>query len=310
MVFMQHGLAVGMWMTAASLFGFWLLVSGALKPLCGIPMSPGPRPAPDDDPLQVRAPAIAFLHGRRDAVRDQVAKTALPLCCLIAVAPVYMFLRTTRLVDRHGRSTGLDSVFGAERAQSLETRLNAENLLTEQAMEQVVRLRPVEPARRPAPPDGPDEESGRRHAPRRHVGDQLGINGQSRPGRADDRRSCCPRCCFAARPARMVGTPDGGPRRGVAVLLTLYMIDNLLNAMLNPVFVSHRRAVRPGHAMAQPAAHVAHAAAEPQPDAMPRARRPAAGRYRRWPPRRGCLPTCPPARTPGAAGALDHLSRP
>src|SRR5688572_19143621 len=39
MVFMQHGLMVGMWMTSATLVGFWLWRTGSLKRLFHIPMA-------------------------------------------------------------------------------------------------------------------------------------------------------------------------------------------------------------------------------------------------------------------------------
>src|SRR5256885_7505918 len=38
MVFLQHGLAVGMLMTASSICGFWLWWTGSLKSLFGVPV--------------------------------------------------------------------------------------------------------------------------------------------------------------------------------------------------------------------------------------------------------------------------------
>src|SRR5215212_5815302 len=39
MVFMQHGIACAMWMTAAAIVGVWLWLTGALKDVFGVPIS-------------------------------------------------------------------------------------------------------------------------------------------------------------------------------------------------------------------------------------------------------------------------------
>src|SRR3954452_24743266 len=56
-------------------------------------------------------------------------RLALPLYLLILFPPMYMVLRTTGVVTGETAVRIATDIFGAERAQSLEYRMNAENLL-------------------------------------------------------------------------------------------------------------------------------------------------------------------------------------
>jgi hypothetical protein len=103
MVFMQHGLAVGFWMTAASLVGIWLLVTGAMRNVMGVPMIVAVPVLVATTILCKSAAGIGFLLiGVVALFAIQFSRTAIPLYLLIAIAPAYMVLRTSGCRDRPG----------------------------------------------------------------------------------------------------------------------------------------------------------------------------------------------------------------
>jgi O-antigen ligase len=232
-VFMQSGLAVGMWMTTASLIGVWLWRNGALPRLRGwsvawlVPVlvvttllckSLGALVL-----LVLGLLALWVARGMRSAV----------VIAAVALLPVaYMLARTAG----HWSAGELRSVAAAvspERASSLETRLDNEVQLVQRALE------------RPAFGWGGwgrnriyDEETGRDKS----ITDgawiiYLGVNGsvglialtavQLLPVLLVGRRC----------PARMWTAPAMAAPMALAVILVLYATDNLFNAMPNPIYM-------------------------------------------------------------------------
>jgi hypothetical protein len=241
MVFMQHGLAVGFWMTAASLIGVWLMVSGSLKQIFGIPMIVMVPVLIVTTILCKSTAGIGFLFiGIAALFAVKWTKTALPIYVLVAVAPAYMFLRTTQIVDGTKFVEWSNQVFGEERAQSLETRMHAENLLTAHAMERrwfgYGRWDPDNPKRPAWMVYDPD--TGKKGAiPDGMWVITMGVNGLS--GVISLTVSILlPALLLRKRvPPQWWAHPMAAPAAACAVLLTLHMADNLLNAMVNPIFI-------------------------------------------------------------------------
>src|SRR5687768_4659597 len=139
MVFMQHGLAVGFWMTAASLIGVWMLVTGSMRQLWGIPMIVIVPVLLVTAVLCKSAAGLGFLMmGIAALFAIKWTRSAIPLYCLILFTPFYMVARTTGIVSGEGPVEWATAIFGAERAQSLETRMISENALTAHSMKRPV----------------------------------------------------------------------------------------------------------------------------------------------------------------------------
>jgi hypothetical protein len=240
MVFMQHGLAVGFWMTAASLIGVWLMVTGAMKNVLGIPMIIV-IPVMLVTPVLCKSLAgMAFLFvGIAALFWVKFTKWALPLYLLIALAPTYMILRASGVVDGTTIIEVATQLFGEERAQSLATRINSENRMAERALQRpwfgYGRFDPN--SRRPGwMPTDP--QTGKRTA----IPDGLwtltmGVNGVTALI-ALTAGILLPAALVRYRiPPKWWSHPMAAPAVSCAILLTLHMTDDLLNAMINPLFI-------------------------------------------------------------------------
>jgi hypothetical protein len=240
MVFMQHGLAVGFWMTAASLIGVWLLVTGAMRSLWGIPMIVIVPVLLVTTILCKSTAGVGFLFaGLAVLFAVKWTKTALPVYCLLAVAPIYMFARASQIVDGTKFIEWSEQVFGEERAASMATRMHSENLLTAHALENKwFGYGRFEPGSRLPAWMVTDPDTGRRAAiPDGMWVITLGINGLS--GLITLTTTILmPALLLRKRvPPRWWAHPMAAPAAACAVLLILHMIDNLLNAMVNPIFI-------------------------------------------------------------------------
>ena len=244
MVFMQHGLAVGFWMTAASLIGVWLLVSGSLKQLWGIPMIVIVPILLVTTSSASRPPAIGFLFiGIARALRDQVDEDRV---AAVLPDPVRADLHVRRaprgVVDRRMRGRRRPTeIFGEDRAPV--------------ARDAHQRREPAHRARDEAA-GGSATAGGTRTTP------ATTVDGLRRRNRQDDARIpdgmwvitlainglvgfvalttsiLLPAAAAALRvPPRWWAHPMAAPAAACAVMLTLHMVDNLLNAMINPIFI-------------------------------------------------------------------------
>ena len=242
MVFMQHGLAVGMFMASASIVGFWLWRSRAITSLWGMPMWALLLLLIVTTVLVKSMLAVVLLAvGMGLALVIPILRWRLPIIALVVFPMLYIATRSTDLWSgRELVSVARMLSDSEQRAGSLETRLTSETNLSTKAWK-----RPV-----------------------------FGWGGWSRSSlTAEDRRdieytgnvdkaipdgywiivfgkyglvSLAALVALLLLPATLALvrypmhqwlTPAVAPMASVAILMNLYMIDCLMNAMSNPIFV-------------------------------------------------------------------------
>ncbi len=231
MVFMQHGLMVGMWMTAATLCGVWLWKAKAIAHVSRIHVS-------------LLAPSLGFtallckslgaaglmVIGLATLWVSSRFRTRMPLVLLASVPLLYAGarLQSSWTGDRLVSMVGAIS---AERAQSFGKRLSNEELLIDRAMRRRwwgwgghSRSHVV-------------NESGKNIA----VTDGLWIIALGQRGRvglaAIMATTIVPGLLILRCPARRWAEPAYAGAAALAVIMLLYSIDNLMNAMVNPIFM-------------------------------------------------------------------------
>jgi hypothetical protein len=251
MVFLQHGLAVGMWMTSASLCALWLWQSKSVKQLLGLPILCWVVALIMTTVLCKSLAGLGFLCAGI-GILYSVKLTKLPILFIpvILVAPTYMFVRTYSIshhVDEIQESIGQPhavgeplgeeavaiclKLFGEERTQSFETRVRSENQLAARALEQ------------------PWFGWGRWN--RNRVHDKMGKDAAPTDGLwviALGVSGIVGLCAFTLTmllppllvwyrcPMKLWDHPGVAAAVAMAVLLSLYMCDNILNAMPDPIF--------------------------------------------------------------------------
>ena len=224
-VFLQHGLMVGMWMTVATVAGFALWHQGVLKRLWGVPAWALVLCMSVTTVLCKSSGAIALLLvGIGALLLIKQFRSVLPLLCLLALSPGHMVGRTL------GLWTGDPLVRLAEatvpdRAGSLKGRLLSERLLADRAME-----RPLfgwggfgRSLVRGATPDGLWAlEFGK-----------YGLVGLV----SLTSLFILPVAAFASRKTGgRLALPSCAPSTALCVILSIYSLDCLLNAMVNPIY--------------------------------------------------------------------------
>jgi tetratricopeptide (TPR) repeat protein len=231
-VFMGHGLQLGMWMTATSLTGVWLWASGSARRLWGYAFGPLLGilivttilcKSTGALILLLFGLVISWLIGKR--------KWVWPLWILVLIPPMYEGLRATNLTPRRSISEIVEALFNEDRAQSLDFRLENEDLLAAKALE-----RPF---------------FGWGGWSRARVFNEMGkdititdgywiilLGNQGLVGLASGTLVILmPLILLIQRvpPQRWI-EPRFGAAGALALLLGLYMIDNLFNATLNPMY--------------------------------------------------------------------------
>jgi hypothetical protein len=233
MVFLQHGLAVSMWMTGGGLIGMWLWMSGTIKKLWGIPMYVVvPMILLTTVMCRSLGGMLILFAGLFAMLSIRFLRNPIPLLVLIAVAPTYMYLRASGTWTGEWAINKTLDMFGTERAQSLGTRVIAENTLAQKALDQRwfgwgrwSRNRVI-------------DSKGKDLA----VTDSLwiitlGCNGIVGLGALTIAIILPTLLVWRRCPLRYWNHPGVAATAALAVLLTLHMTDNLLNAMLDPVFI-------------------------------------------------------------------------
>jgi len=243
MIFMEHGLMVAMWMVSASMLGLWLSYAGV------IPRKWSIIPYGDlfgkfplwlllgallvTTVLMKSSGALALLAlGLITLYFSNKWKTTIIILVLLAVPPAYMVTRATGMWSGEGLTHLIAEKFSEERAQSLQFRFDNENILVEKALDGTFFGWGGWNRSRVFDEDGKDIS----------VTDGLwiitlgtkGIYGlvlllivielpvlfllyRSDPG--------------------LWHKPEYAAIAAMATILTLYMIDNLLNGMVNPIFM-------------------------------------------------------------------------
>jgi len=232
-VFMQHGLMVGLWMMTAALVGFWLWQTGALKKFQGRNMK-----------TLVIVLIIAFLLCRSTGAYSLFAmalivlfcakqfKTSLPLLLIIGYIIFYLYLAASGQFSSAEVISFITQLFGEERASSLAFRFRNEEILGDKA-----RLRFL---------FGWGDSGGNRvyneYGDDVSVTDSLwiiafGVNGVV--GLVSLFSSLLipvVALCFKY-PARTWSNPKVAPAAILGITLAMYAFDSVLNAMTNPIFM-------------------------------------------------------------------------
>ena len=237
MVFMDHGLMVATFMTFAALMAGWLWYSGVRRHLFGVSLGIIAVCLIVIAVLCKSAMAIGLLVlgiGTLWLLRQTGWRVVLML--LLAIAPAYLFGRATGVLSKPFLIDVAGTVAGEARAQSLEFRLNEETPLYERAMQRPVfgwggwnRSRRIDP----------DEDP---RGQRMQVTDSLWIVALGRNGYVGlvsvmGTLLLIPTLLFWLLPRRQLVEPPGAVATGVTLLVVLFAVDSLLNAMLNPIYL-------------------------------------------------------------------------
>jgi hypothetical protein len=261
-VFMLTGLAVAMYMTTACLAAVWLYVSGALRTWRGIPMMPVIAALLVTSIFCKTMAATAFLMvGLASLFWIKWAKNGLPLLLLVAIPPTYMYLRASEVLPAERIVEIFSHFTNPERLRSLEVRLQAEDIVTERALEETYtssgtqhnpwlgwgKWDPADPRKTPWRVYLEWEKKGDDGVTRTIVRDrgptdglwiitlgQFGILGVIFLTTS----ILMPALILWRRiPLRQWAHPAVAPVASMAILLLLHMSDNLLNGMINPIFM-------------------------------------------------------------------------
>ena len=232
-VFLQHGLAVGMWMAATSVAGLWLWWNGTVRRLWTIPIGPLVVLLIVTTVLCKSAGALILLvAGAGVLAAIHLLRSPLPLIALAVIPLVYIGVRAPSLWDGQEAIDAAAVVFSEKRASSLAFRLDNEQLLIDKAMEAPVlgwgrwgRYRVYD--------ESGDDISTTDGLWVISLGKYglLGLAGllgaMILPGIVAVKR--VPRSAWTS--------PGAGAVLALATIVALFMVDCLVNAMINPLFI-------------------------------------------------------------------------
>ncbi len=232
-VFMETGLMVGAWMMAATLSGFWLWQSGAVKQLWGIPVRWLVATLAITTVLVKSTGAIGLLAvGIMILFVAKWFRNSLLVLVMIIGISIYLYDGVSGSFSGDQIVKAATTYINPDRAQSLEFRFDNEKLLSAQARERMVfgwggwgRSRVHDPR------TGKDIS----------VTDSLWIITFGTTGIIGlislTASLLLPVAVFVKRyPASLWFNNKVAPAAAIAVLIVLYTVDCLLNAMLNPVY--------------------------------------------------------------------------
>lgn len=138
MVFLNHGLMLGLWMAMASLVGVLLWRAGTIKRVFGTPMSVlVPILVATTVLCRSTGALLLFALGLGLLVTVRWTRSAVPIACLVAIPVLYVGVRASD-VWSGAQAVELARAFGEERAQSIQFRFDAEDVLVRRALEQPV----------------------------------------------------------------------------------------------------------------------------------------------------------------------------
>jgi len=231
-VFMQHGLMVGVWMMTAALIGIWLWQSGTIKKFQG---------------RNIKTLAIiltiAFFLCRSTGAYSLFGialivlfsakwfRTSLPLLFIIGYVVFYLYISASGQFSSKDVIDFITQLFGEERAASLKFRFDMEEILGEKARQRFLF--------------GWGDSGGNRvynqYGKDISITDSLWIiafGAQGAVGLVSLFSSLLlPVVAFCFKyPARTWSNPKVAPAAALGVALTMYVFDCVLNAMTNPIF--------------------------------------------------------------------------
>ncbi|MBD1811234.1 O-antigen ligase domain-containing protein [Microcoleus vaginatus DQ-U2] len=232
-VFMQHGLMVGLWMMTAALIAVWLWQTGTLKKFQGRNIK-----------TLAIVLTIAFFLCRSTGAYSLFAmallvlfsakwfRTSLPLLFIIGYIVFYLYIAASGQFSSKEVIDFITQIFGEERASSLKYRFDMEEILGEKARQSFLF--------------GWGDSGGNRvyneYGQDITVTDSLwiiafGVNGVV--GLVSLFSSLLLPVivfCVFKYPARTWSNPKVAPAAALGVALTMYVFDCVLNAMTNPIF--------------------------------------------------------------------------
>lgn len=235
MVFMEHGLAVGVFLCAGALLAFWLWLTGAMRMLMGVPMwmiagflgfvavacqSWGATV------LAFFGAGVLFLSRRFGVWTLVLVVVALPSAYILARAAGWS---GSILVDLAG-------LLGPQRQLSLQTRLTSENAFLAMGGQAFLLgegrfrwagevIRAADGGYQSLIPDGFWMVAIGRHGVVGLGAIMIGM--------------LLPIVLLArAMPRRLLAHPQVAPCVGLAMILALWMCDNIFNAMINPIWIA------------------------------------------------------------------------
>ncbi len=231
-VFMQHGLMVGMWMTCTTLVAWWLWLNGTRRRLFNVPLSVLLIIMVITTVLCKSTGALILLFlGMALLYATKVSRSPIPLFVAVALAPAYVAVRAQNLWTGE-QLVQMASAVSEERAHSLEFRFENEAMVAEKAREK------------------PWFGWGRWG--RWRVFDEFGNDITTSDGMWIIALGSSGRVGLAAMltmillpvllmirriPVRRWASPEVAPASALAVILVIYGLDMMVNAMLNPVFM-------------------------------------------------------------------------
>jgi hypothetical protein len=134
MVFMEHGLALALFMTAASLAGLWLWQTGALRKLGKYPVSWLLVPLWGTTIACQSGGALVFLAvGSACLLMCRWLRSSLAFFVILLLPFAYLTARIAWQWDGQDLVQAAQQVSGADRAQSLDFRIQNERVITEKA---------------------------------------------------------------------------------------------------------------------------------------------------------------------------------
>jgi len=132
MVFMEHGLAVAMFMTTATIAGIWLWKTGAIRQFAGMSIVYLVAPLLGVTVMLKSAAALIFLFaGLAALVVGQIFRTRLLITGILLIPAIYVTARIVGEWDAPEVVATVREKAGEARAQSLEYRLENERLIAE-----------------------------------------------------------------------------------------------------------------------------------------------------------------------------------
>jgi len=138
-VFMESGLALGMWLAATTLLAIWMWHNRSIRRLWGVPFAYY-VPVILGTLVLSRAAGgyVAFAIGMTVLIACRTLKTSWPLSGLVFLIASFLLLRSTGLWSGAQLVTVANAVFGADRASSLEMRMRNDSELGEKAREHIL----------------------------------------------------------------------------------------------------------------------------------------------------------------------------
>jgi hypothetical protein len=233
MVFMQHGLMVGLFMSAATLCGIWLRRAGSLRGLFGLPLLVFIIPLVATDVLIKSVGAIVLLFvGVAVLYAVTLLRSRVPFLFLAVVPVIYVLVRATGVIPSADLVGAAAATLGAERAQSLESRLVNEDMMTGHALQRPFFGWGGWGRARIHDDEGNDVT----------ITDSLWMITLGNKGLlgliALMAALLLPALRSSARmPVGLWADPHMGAVAALAVVLLLWLTDNVLNAMINPIYL-------------------------------------------------------------------------